>query len=332
MNRAKPDRPLRVLVTGSRGKSSVVRFLHAAFRDAGLQAYARITGVEPRQLGPEGTRSISRSSGAHVEEMRWWLGNLPGTTQAIVLENSAITQDLQGLAGHWLRPDLTVLTNVLPDHQEVWGPTRAGAAEALTCGVPEHNRVILPTGLQSDHYLLELLERRRCETIFVGPVSGEDHEFRARNLGLALAALETLGQASERSFKAMTSLSPDKYDFQVVDHGGAKLAMAFSVNDIDSTRSLFESLSWSEDETRLIYNHRRDRPGRFESFLGWLNDSRWREVLVIGDKPSMRRCEGRYLRMSEPEELTRLFQRGERIFGCGNIAGLPMTLAEGLAA
>ena len=104
--------------------------------------------------------------------------------------------------------------------------------------------------------------------------------------------------------------------------------MAFSANDIRSTRTLFRSLSWSEEETRLIYNHRMDRPARFRSFLDWLNNSRWREVLVIGDKPKMKHCSARYLHIKSAESLLRLFKPGDRVFGCGNIAGLPMALAS----
>jgi UDP-N-acetylmuramyl pentapeptide synthase len=120
-----PGSARRVLVTGSRGKSSTVRFLHAALSNAGLQSYARTTGVVPREYGPDGVRTISRSTGAHVEEMRWWLRKLPVSTQAIVLENSAISPDFQALAGKWSRPDVTILTNTVPDHQEAWGPTSA---------------------------------------------------------------------------------------------------------------------------------------------------------------------------------------------------------------
>lgn len=318
----------RVLVTGSRGKSSIVRYLHAALQDAGLQTYARITGVEPRELGPGKTQTISRSSGAHIEEMRWWLRGLPASAQGIVLENSAITPDLQGMAGRWLQPDITVLSNVLPDHQEVWGPTSACAAEVLTSGIPRENQVLVPADLKNDHCSLELLERRRCTVHFVEPVSDTGVDFQANNLGLALATVEQLGFAKVPALQSMLRLRRDKYDFGVVNKGGAELALAFSANDISSTRTLFRSLSWSEEETRLIYNHRMDRPARFRSFLDWLNNSCWREVLVIGDKPKMKHCSARYLHIKSTEGLLQLFKPGDRIFGCGNIAGLPMALAS----
>jgi len=330
MSEIKPDSRSvqRVLVTGSRGKSSTVRFLHAAMNDAGLPTCARITGVVPRELGPDGNRTILRSSGAHVEEMRWWLRQLPASTQCIVLENSAISPDLQSLAGRWLRPDVTVLTNTLPDHQEVWGPTRACAAQVLASGIPRGGQVILPGGLKTDNHLLELLNRRRCAVSFTEPVRDVEEGHQAINLGLALSAVEYLGLARASSLKAMLRVQPDRYDFQVINYAGAELAMAFSANDITSTRSLFRSLWWSEQETRMIYNHRADRPGRFRSFIDWLNNSRWREVLIIGDKPGMRLGSARYMDIKNKEGLLRLFRPGDKIFGCGNIAGLPLSLAS----
>jgi poly-gamma-glutamate synthase PgsB/CapB len=318
----------RVLVTGSRGKSSIVRYLHAALQDAGLQTYARITGVEPRELGPGNTQTISRSSGAHVEEMRWWLTGLPDSVQGIVLENSAITPDLQGLASRWLRPEITVLSNVLPDHQEVWGPSSECAAEVLTSGIPRENQVLLPADLKSDHFLQDLLKRRDCEVHFVEPVVDAGTDYQANNLGLALATVERLGFAKAPALQSMLRLRRDKYDFGVINKCGAELALAFAANDISSTRTLFRSLSWSEEETRLIYNHRMDRPARFRSFLDWLNSSRWREVLIIGDKPRMKHCSARYLHVRSAESLLRLFKPGDRVFGCGNVAGLPMALAS----
>jgi hypothetical protein len=116
----------------------------------------------------------------------------------------------------------------------------------------------------------------------------------------------------------------------VIQQGGASVAMAFSANDIASTRRLFDSLSWPEEETRLIYNHRADRPGRLKSFLDWLNNSRWQEVLIIGDRPFTRRCSAQYRRLRNVDGLLRLFKPDDRVFGCGNIAGLPLDLANAL--
>jgi UDP-N-acetylmuramyl pentapeptide synthase len=318
--------PVRVLVTGSRGKSSIVRLLHAALTDAGLQAWARISGVVPRQLGPGGSRVVRRSAGAHVGEMRWWLRTLPASAQAIVLENSAIAPEFQHLAGRWLRPRLTVLTNALPDHQEAWGPTRASAAEALAMGIPKRGVVLLSRQAAADGHLRELLDRRGCETVFAAPAPGAGSAYRADNLGLALASMQHLGLATPRTMQVMQGLPRDRYDFHVLRHNGAQLAMAFSANDPASTRLLFESLGWPVGQTRLVYNHRADRPARLRGYRDWLGLP-WREVLIIGDRPRRRPGAARYVKMTGPGPLLALLQPGERVFGCGNIAGAPLELA-----
>lgn len=316
----------RILVTGSRGKSSVVRLLRAGLGAAGIEAWARITGIEPRELGPAGERAILRSSGAHVGEMRWWLRRLPPTAGGVVLENSAITPDLQGLAARWLRPHITVLSNVLPDHQEAWGPTREAAATALAAGLPAGGRVVIPSSLEFDPVLAGLLAKRRCLAVPAQAAEGIAEPHRAHNLGLALTALRALGVDVRRARQAMLTLAPDRYDFRIVEHGGAELAMAFSVNDLASTRALFRSLRWPEEKTRLVFNHRADRPGRLDAFAGWLRGGRWREVLLIGDRPRRRPAGARYLQPGGRAGLLQLFRPGDRVFGCGNIAGLPMDL------
>ena len=323
-----PQPQHRVLVTGSRGKSSIVRMLHAAMHAAGLQSYARITGVVPRELGPQGTRTISRSAGAHVEEMRWWLRRLPSSAQGLVLENSAINAEFQGLAKRWLRPDVTVLSNTLPDHQELWGESSACAARVLVAGIPKNSKLILPAGLETDKYLLELLGSRQCQLIFTEPATVAGDNYHAINVGLALATVECLGLATAPALEAMAGIVPERYDFHVAKCGGAEVAMAFSANDITSTRNLFRSLMWSPDETRLIYNHRADRPGRFRSFIDWLSQTHWREVLIIGDKPRKRPGSASYLKIKNEQGLLRLFRPGDRVFGCGNISGIPLSLAN----
>jgi poly-gamma-glutamate synthase PgsB/CapB len=325
MNRKQAGTARRVLVTGSRGKSSIVRLLHAACTDAGLRSYARITGVVPRELGPDGVRAINRSSGAHVGEMRWWLRGIPADAEAIILENSAITPEFQELAGRWLRPEITVLTNTVPDHQEAWGPTGACAKEVLVKGIPAGGQVIVPASLKSDRHLLALLDSRQCRITFAESVSEVEEPHRAVNLGLALATADRLGIPEDGALESMLRLQPGAHEFRVVDHGGAALAMAFSANDIASTRSLFHSLSWPEEETRLIYNHRADRPARFRSFVSWLGRP-WRQVLIIGDRPRWRAGIGCYTRIKTVEELLGLARPGDRIFGCGNMAGVPLSL------
>lgn len=315
----------RVLVTGSRGKSSVVRLLRAALQSAGIDTWARITGVEPRELGPGGERLLERSAGAHVEEMRWWLRRVPLSAGAVVLENSAVTPEFQHLAGQWLAPGLTVLTSIVPDHQESWGFDPGSAARVLCGGIPEHGLVLLPGQLEGDADLRGLLANRRCRVVYANSLPRHHDDPGSVNRGLAAEAAKRLGLPEHAVRQALEDTPSDRYDFRVMERGGAEVALAFSANDPASTRALFESLGWAPNETRLVYNHRGDRPERYRAFLPWMRSGGWGEVLVVGDRPPGLRIPA-YRSLGKDERIADLVKPGDRVFGCGNIAGLPLAL------
>lgn len=333
---------IKILVTGSRGKSSLVRLIHCALSASGIRAYGRITGVVPRQLGPDGVREIVRHSGAHVGEMKWWIDRVRGKAQAVVLENSAVAPDLQGLAGFWLNPGFVVLTNTLADHQEIWGPLPDHAARVLVRGIVPNTRVILPDILLEQEAVMSCLARQKCHPIPVAMTlksagsdgqSPEWGDYREENRALALALVRELGLDPAACRRAMETMAPDPYDFCVRPFGSGVMAMAFSANDIESSRRLFRSLGWPVSGTRLLFNHRQDRPGRIESFFRWMAENRWQQVDIIGDRPrKMNRVSRsltgiRYSRVKTMDGLAGFVRPGDRIFGCGNMAGLPLAIA-----
>ena len=62
--------------------------------------------------------------------------------------------------------------------------------------------------------------------------------------------------------------------------------------------------------------------------VDWLRHPGWREVLVIGYRPPSLPAAARFLRLQDVQGLLGNIRPGERIFGCGNIAGLPLKLSE----
>lgn len=306
------DVKYRILVTGSRGKSSLVRLLFIGMAAQGMNVYGRITGVLPRELSLGGERVIARNSPGHVEEMRWWLRQIPCGADAVVMENSAVSPELQPLAARWFRPSLIVLTNAREDHQEVWGTGQSAAEEALLQGIPEGVAVILSEEAASSRNLSKLIRLRNIEVV----VAADSHNFRLTNMNLARKALEFLGLSSNISNKAMDTLSPDIGDFRIFHIDAiTALASAFSANDITSTKHLFSLLNWNEEATSLLFSDRTDRPERRASFKAFLKRD-WREVRILRDK----------------ENLDKLYQwmDGKQVFGCGNIAGAPLELLRRL--
>lgn len=327
--------PLRILVTGSRGKSSVVRLLSAALSAFGLNVRGRITGVLPRELRPGTPPSSSleetlllRSGPTSVEEMRWWLHSLPSGTDAVVMENSAVAPELQPLAFLWLKPNCSVLTNVRPDHEEVWGKGEENAARALCSGIgsasaPEHP-VFLPGAVAEKPFVRSLLSENACRLL-----PCEDGGcFQDTHLAITGAVCGFFGFDERRGRAAAAMLPPDIADFALFREEEGLLAAAFSANDPESTEQLFRSVGWSREETTILFNARKDRVGRLGAFLPWLRSFPWKKVCLTGGRPLFIPSPAVGTPLYGAESLAR-FVRGEgKVFGCGNVAGTPLEYLE----
>lgn len=309
--RTKPK--IRILVTGCRGKSSLVRLCTAGLLSCGLRAFGRITGVVPREIGPDGERQILRASGAHVAEIRWWLHSLPPEADAVVLENSAVSPDLQEAAVRWLRPTLSVFTNIREDHRESWGEGTRNAADVLLRGIAPGVPVVMTSATLETELVAEAMRRLACPVTCVPSAP----DFREENIALALSACACVGLRGPQVERSMRSLAPDIADFRVFPLDGGELAFAFSANDVESTGRLFESLSWAPEKTTLLYNGRGDRPGRDAAFERFFSDRRWRAIVRIGSASAHEQDDAALVRS--------ISERG-RVFGCGNAAGAPLRL------
>lgn len=327
--KAKKDYPIKIMVTGSRGKSSLVRLVHSALLANGIKAYGRITGVLPRELTPYGEVQILRSSGGHVEEMKWWFSSIPEDVQAVVMENSAVSPDLQSFALKWFSPGVTLLSNIHPDHQEAWGPYEIDAALALSGGIGPGAKVILGPGLENKKFLLEILALKNCKIMISR--SGENGlDFRGRNILTASRLCEFLQLDMDLAERAMRNTPPDIADFRVISRISGELAFAFSANDIESTGELFRLLEWPYEETMVLYNHRRDRPSRLKSFKKWILDNPWGSICMTGDYPFFPWTLKYYRRSKNLSDLLTISSLGMRVFGCGNVAGLPLAFVLGM--
>ena len=317
------DLRIKIAVTGSRGKSSVVRLLHVALNRCGLRTYTRVTGVIPRTLTPEGEKPILRFAPASIDEMKWWLHMLPEDAQAIVMENSAVAPELQSFCTKCLKPEVTVLTNIRPDHEAFWGPKENDVLLALSHALPEGGKIILPEPLAGRPLMKILAQHRSLELMCAHRVSGFPGHL-ADNIGLALEACRAVGIDEKLCFEAMKNMPPDLADFTILDTGNGLLAFAFSANDVVTTEELFHSTGWKREETGVLFNHRADRVDRFHTFEKWMGGHLWREIVIIGDTPPSSSLRCKYIPCQTSDEL-RIILNSRCWIGCGNtVYGLPL--------
>lgn len=262
---------------------------------------------------------IFRSGPASVEEMRWWLDTLPDDSEAVILENSAVDPDLQPLAVRWFRPQCFVLTNVRPDHEEIWGRGEESAVRALCRGIAG-GTVVLPRSVAEKSLVKDLLSEKGCDLL----PCDDGASFRETHLFLVGSVCRFFGFDPEKGVAFASQIPPDVADFRICREGEGLLAAAFSANDPESTEALFCSTGWRREATTLLFNARKDRFARLESFLPWFRAFSWKSVLLTGSRPLFLPHPLQYFSLSDAASLKNFIRSEERVFGCGNVAGIPL--------
>ena len=309
--------PQGVLITGTRGKSGLVASLCALLHAGGYAVWGKSTGTRALSFEEGIWREIRRTAPASVEEMRWWLRQVPSRTEVVVLENSAVHPELQPLAACWLQPSTVVWTNALEDHQEIWGPGDSRAREVLLRGIPENTPVILGRSLFESPEIRSEMARRNCPCYGpLGEHGGGDFRRERREISRRLWSVLELR-------KPFPEYVRDPEEKNLLELPRGLLARAFEANDPASTRQALEALRWPPRECTLWFHNRPDRPGRFEAFES-LAKAPWKRQILTGAHPFRRIPEWEFLGNPEVEEMLSLLEG--KIFGCGNVKGLPLEL------
>ena len=284
---------IRILVLGTRGKTTVTEYLAAALRASGFRTLAKTTGSAPTLTLPDGSRRrVRRRSIARVTE-QWrtvHLANRLGCN-ALVLECMSVAPELQALESHILRPTLSVLTNILEDHQEVYGEDEAWRVRLFTSSLPGKTVLVSGETRHADEV------RRAAEysgSTLIVPTGQEDAsgiEPRSGafelHLRLTPAAAAHLGIAPDAVRTAIRQLpAAVVYKELPISSDGPilRLLNAFAVNDVESASAFLEEwrrhlVNW--ERTVILLNTRADRPLRSLSFARWCAALRDLETIVL---------------------------------------------------
>jgi poly-gamma-glutamate synthase PgsB/CapB len=281
--------PLRILVNGTRGKTSVTRLLSAALREAGYATYAKCTGTSAAWILPEGTeRPLLRRGGPRLTEQIPFMKSAAGAgAEAVVVECMAIRPDSQRAMALLTRPTMVLITNARVDHVGEIGHTREETLRALACSVPPGAVLVSPEadfrqyGFDPVNPAGEELEPEDLEG-FRFPVFAE-------NLRLVLAACRLLGVERGVALRGMRRALPDLGMAGPFNVGDCVVVNAFAANDAVSSAAL---LKQTEREPGLagsplyvVFNNRADREYRLRAFAPLLRElsGRVRGLVAIGD-------------------------------------------------
>ncbi len=298
--------PLRIAVTGTRGKSSVVRLIASVLREDGRKVWAKTTGTVPHFLLPDGAEvEIRRNRLASILEQKKLIAQAAkGKADCIVAEIMSIQPENHFVESHrLLKPQVVVLTNVRLDHLEAMGKTTNEIAAVLSL-------IITP---QADLFLLEKEQR----PIFQAAIQNLKGRLFPIKSGVAAALVETNPQLTDREFAdnldlvyglarhfrieentisaGLLKTIPDVGKLKIWKYVVAKsqktcyLVNGFAANDPESTYQLISKMKEKFLEKKISYfgllNLRADRGDRTVQWIQALNEEKFsclKKIFVCG--------------------------------------------------
>lgn len=249
--------PLRIGVTGTRGKSSVVRLVAAALRGAGMTVLAKTTGSKPVLILPDGTeRDVERSGPpAPLEQIALVREAARRGARVIVAELMSVhPESLAAESRRILRPGILVITNARLDHLEAMGETREAVAESLAVAIPEGGVVFVPAEETAPAFERGAAAAGACliavpeGEAFPGPGPGTAYPEFESNTRLAAAVVRYLGVAESAARAGFAAARPDFGSLKVwradFDDPPRRvwLASAFAANEPESTARVLDKL------------------------------------------------------------------------------------------
>jgi len=147
LDRARESVPLRIAVTGTRGKTTVTRLLASVLREDGRRVLAKTTGSRPGLILPDGTvEEIRRRGPPSILEQKKLVHRAARLgADVVVAEVMSIHAENHRVEGRRLLvPHVVLVTNFRVDHTGAAGDTREGVAAVLAGAVPDGAHVLLP--------------------------------------------------------------------------------------------------------------------------------------------------------------------------------------------
>ena len=284
--------PLRILVNGTRGKSSVTRMLVAALNGCGIRTSGKTTGSAARFIFPDlSEEPVPRRRGIMMvaEHTLLFKKAVEHGSQAIVCECMAIREENQQVVGSRLvRPSITIITNARPDHIDLMGKTSEETARVL-CRCIGPSEDVFTSDHTVEAELAAAAEDGGVRVHFAATVeeSGKDVlnkcSFRVHeeNLALVLAVCRHLGLDDGKVLESVTRAVPDPGMTDILEVDGHTVVNGFAANDPESAKRLFEGRDIRD--VTVVYNNRADREFRLPMFRDLLAEMEVDDIVVTGD-------------------------------------------------
>lgn len=290
---------LRICVTGTRGKSSVTRFIAASLRDTGMSVLSRTTGAKPVLQFPDGGEKeiVRRGIPTILEGKKVLRLAKKYGVEAVVIELMGFhPETIHVESTQIFEPHILVLTNVRLDHLAQMGYTKDAVASTFAGAIPKGSTVFIHQDQDYPDF------QRAAKSMGAGIVRVSENAFKEyldatngrsssefdANIRLSLAVADFLGKDPCSASKAMSRARPDFGGLKV--WAGSKdspftgwyFVSAFAANEPESTQIVLSKLRtkpFMEGKKIIaLLNLRGDRGDRSVQWLDAIKSGKFPEI------------------------------------------------------
>jgi poly-gamma-glutamate synthase PgsB/CapB len=350
LDRLRRSIPLVIVVTGTRGKSTVVRLLASVLRESGRVVLAKSTGSQAQYVLPDGsTETVKRRGMVSILEQKKTLRKavelgadcLVAEIMSIQPQNHAVeSRDI-------LKPNIIVLTNIRRDHTEAMGANTTDIAKVLQHAfvegtevflLPESMGLIDPSEIRDMRLNLTLVPSSSSTPASDTHGASAATQF-SENIDLVVAVARKMNIDDAAIARGLQKTVHDIGRFRIwrvrIKERAFFVVSGFAANDPESTSLVLDKtrrlLGGATGRITGLLSLRADRPDRTVQWIEALRSGfskEFKRLYVLGGHANVVRrkvTDAVVLGSQPPEEIMHVIARsvGENdvVFGFGNIAG-----------
>lgn len=322
-------------INGIRGKSTTTRLIDAGIRNCGYKVFSKTTGTIPTIINTKNEEvKIHRLGNANIREQIKMIKRAHHEhADVLVLECMAVNPELQYICERQiLEANITVITNVRPDHIQDMGETLDDLAIAFCNTIPKEGHLIINDGEYAKLFS-EKAKELKTECHIATEYNGEETlDTFEENIALALEVANVLNLDVDLFFEGMRNYHRDFGAFSEAKINNTIFLNGFSINDPVSIKKVYDKIlnKYDANKITILLNSRSDRPTRVIQHIDLLKELPCKKILISGSNPTYVKNKLQKEINIDVEILDKItkINNEEIVFAIGNIGGKGMDIIK----
>ena len=288
--------PLRILVNGTRGKTSVTKMLVEVLNENGIKTMGKTSGSQPNYIYPDGKVEIQKRKhkARIIETIPFFTKASSIKVECVVVEDMALISENQKIYSQKLvKPTHLIITNSFVDHIAEIGSTTRETVWTLSQSIINNCQLFVCEDYYNSfkcklHQVNKEFSKEEIEEIKL-KLKPSLIDLHINNVLLVLSLCKTLNIEEKSVLEAISKTSGDIGLLKCYElKNKAEAYFNFSINDLHSMQ---ENLNREElkkyEKIIIIFNNRKEREYRIITMKKLIlnNKSKIEKVYCIGDYP-----------------------------------------------